>query len=131
MNALRWTWFRWTLFTALTTFSSWAHALDIAPYSAPAFAAAQAAGKPVALHFHADWCPTCRAQAEVLEALRADRALDVQVLIVDYDNEKELRKQHRVRAQSTLIVFKGRQEKTRLAGETAPDRIKAALGASL
>ena len=26
-------------------------------------------GKPVVLHFHADWCPTCRAQQAVLDDL--------------------------------------------------------------
>lgn len=43
-----------------------AGALEIKPYTASEFAEAQQAGKPVALHFHADWCPTCLAQQKVI-----------------------------------------------------------------
>ena len=38
---------------ALLASASFSHALEIAAYSAAALAAAQAADKPVALHFHA------------------------------------------------------------------------------
>ena len=50
------------LIPLLGLFALAAQALDVQPYSAKAVADAQAAGKPYALHFHADWCPTCRAQ---------------------------------------------------------------------
>jgi thiol-disulfide isomerase/thioredoxin len=36
---------------------------------------AQASGKPVAVHFHADWCPTCKAQEKAFNGLRADPQL--------------------------------------------------------
>ena len=39
-----------------------AQALTIKPFTTAEFTAAQAAGAPVAVHFRADWCPTCRAQ---------------------------------------------------------------------
>ncbi|MDH5206158.1 MAG: thioredoxin family protein, partial [Hylemonella sp.] len=59
-----------------------AHALDIQPYSADALSAAQQAGQPVALHFHADWCPTCRAQTKVFHQFSADKVLDMTLLVV-------------------------------------------------
>ena len=43
-----------------------------------------------------------------------------QVLVVDYDSEKELKKQLGVRTQSTLIAYLGRVEKARLASERLP-----------
>ena len=53
------------------------------------------------------------------------------LLVADYDVEKDLRKAMKVRTQSTMVVFKGREEKARLAGDTAPDKIRAALKAGL
>lgn len=111
--------------------SSWAQALTVTPYSAAAFAKLQAAGEPVALHFHADWCPTCRAQDKSVEALKADPALTLTVLSVDYDKESELKKQLNVRSQSTFIVYRGKVEKTRNIGETSVEGIRKTLRASL
>ena len=39
------------------------------PFNQAQFDAAKAAGKPIAVVFHADWCPTCRAQAPLLKDL--------------------------------------------------------------
>jgi thiol-disulfide isomerase/thioredoxin len=108
-----------------------AQALTLAPYSAQALAAAQQAGQPVAVHFHADWCPTCKLQEKAFAQLQAQPDLPITVLVADYDKEKDLRRAMKVRMQSTLVVFKGEQEKARLAGDTAPDKIRAALAAAL
>jgi thioredoxin 1 len=109
-----------------------AHALTIKPYTAADLAAAQNAGAPVAVHFHADWCPTCKTQAQVFETLKADSALDkVTVLIADFDKETELKKAWSVRAQATIVVFKGKTEVARNGGDTDPGKIKATLAASL
>lgn len=108
-----------------------AQALEIKPYSAEALQAAQAAGQPVAVHFRADWCPTCRVQDKSFAQLKAEKGLDITVLAVDYDKEKDLKRAMNVRAQSTLIVFKGKEERARLAGETEADKLRAALKAAL
>ena len=111
--------------------SPWALALDIQAYSASALAQAQQAGKPVAVHFHADWCPTCKLQEKSLAQLKAEPGLDLTVLVADYDKEKDLKKQMKVRTQSTFVVFRGSEEKARLAGETSADKIRAAFKAAL
>jgi thioredoxin 1 len=51
--------------TLLATFSS---ASEI-PFNQAQFDLMRTAGKPVAVVFHADWCPTCRAQAPFLKQL--------------------------------------------------------------
>jgi len=116
---------------ALCLAATAAGALEIQSYTPKALASAQAANKPVALHFHADWCPACRAQAEALGMLEADRKLDVTVFVVDYDREKELRRALGVRSQSPFVVFRGKAERARLAGDTSAARIEAALRAAL
>lgn len=120
----------WALGLALLA-SSWAQALTVAPYQAATLAKLQAAGQPVALHFHADWCPTCRAQDKALQSLKADTALDIAVLTVDYDTELALKKQLKVLGQSTFVVFRGTVEKKRVMGETTPDGIRTVLRAAL
>ncbi len=108
-------------------FGATAHAVQTEPYSAERLKSAQDAGKPVALHFHADWCSTCKVQEKVLEKLKGEKGLDVLVLIVDYDKEKDLRKNLKVLYQSTFIVYKGKSETTRILGDTDEGKIRAGL----
>jgi len=107
------------------------HALDIKPYSATALAEAQKANQPVALHFHADWCPTCRAQTGVLQQLKAEAGLDLTVLVANYDTEKDLKRRFNVRAQSTLVALHGDKETGRLIGDTTAAGIRTALKSAL
>lgn len=108
-----------------------AHALDIKPYSAAALAEAQQADKPVALHFHADWCPTCRVQEKVLHSLKAEPGLNLSVLVANYDTERDLKRRFKVVAQSSLVVLRGKKETARLVGDTSADAIRAALKSAL
>ena len=118
---------RLLLAASLLLATSVSHALTVAPYSPAALAAAQKAGEPVVLHFHASWCPTCRAQDKVFDALKADPSLKVTLMEVDYDTEKALERQLKVTAQSTLIVLHGATERSRSTGETDPARLKSIL----
>ena len=116
--------------TALTA-TPWAYALDVQPYTPERLAALQRDGKAVGLHFHAEWCGTCKAQEKSLQTIKAEGSLpQVTLLVVDYDKEKDLRKNLKVRAQSTLVVFKGNQEVARVGGDTEVPKLKAALSKS-
>lgn len=116
---------------ALLAFAASSHALVVKPYTAAALAQAQAANQPVALHFHADWCPTCLKQEKVLQSLKTEPGLDLTVLVADYDAEKALKRRFRVNVQSTLIVLHGQKEVTRLVGNTQADAIRGALKTAL
>ncbi|MBX9610752.1 MAG: thioredoxin family protein [Burkholderiales bacterium] len=116
---------------ALLAFAASSHALEVKPYTAAALAQAQAANQPVALHFHADWCPTCLKQEKVLQSLKTEPGLDLTVLVADYDAEKALKRRFRVNVQSTLIVLHGQKEVTRLVGNTQADAIRGALKTAL
>jgi thiol-disulfide isomerase/thioredoxin len=117
---------------SLMLLASAAHALTIKPFTEADFNAAQAAGKPVAVHFTATWCPTCRLQDKSLSALAADPALkDVTILAADYDKTKPLQKQMNIKSQSTFVVFKGKSEVVRNSGATDAPEIKTLLAKSL
>ncbi len=122
---------RIVLALSLALASSLSHALTVAPYTPAALAAAQRAGAPLVLHFHASWCPTCRAQDKAFEALKADPSLKVTLMEVDYDQEKALEKRMHVTAQSTLIVFHGATERSRSTGETDPAKLKSTLQSAI
>jgi thioredoxin-like negative regulator of GroEL len=108
-----------------------AHALEIKPFTPEALAAAQAAGQPVAVHFHAEWCTTCKQQEKVLAQLKTEAGLDLTLLVADYDKEKDLRRALKVRSQSTMVVFRGKEERARLGGDTDPAKFRAAFKAAL
>lgn len=89
-------------------------------------------GKPVVLHIHAVWCPTCRAQQEVLDQLMPlPEFKNLPVLRADFDTEKALLRKYHVRNQSTFIVFKNGKEVTRSTGQTDKDAIADLLRKAL
>src|SRR6266545_1339204 len=91
---------------------------NAAPFDARAFEAAQTAGKPVLVEVHADWCPTCARQKPIIGELMSRRNMKkYEVFTVDFDTQKDLLKRFGAQQQSTLIVFKGKQEVGRSTGE--------------
>lgn len=105
-----------------------AQAAQETPYNARAFAAAQAAGKPILVEIHASWCPTCKAQIPILANLeKQDKFKNLTVFRVDFDSQKDAVKAFGARMQSTLIVFKGKHEMGRSVGDTNPKSIASLL----
>jgi thioredoxin 1 len=94
------------------------------PFNAKAFAKAQEAGRPILVDVHASWCPVCRAQQPAIKAAAAKRPQLV-VYRVDFDTQKDALRQFKAQRQSTLIMFKGKQEVGRLSYDSDPDRIAA------
>jgi thioredoxin len=117
---------------AAVSLSPLASAMSPATYSHQAFAAAQAAGKPILLHITAPWCPTCKAQRPILSKLEATpKFKNLVVLDIDFDTSKPLLRKLHVAQQSTLIVYKGKKEVGRSTGDTDPASIAALLGKSI
>jgi thioredoxin-like negative regulator of GroEL len=102
------------------------------PFDATAFAAAQKAGKPILIHVHATWCPTCKAQTPILDQLTGDAMFrNLAFFIVDFDSQKDVLQKFGVRAQSTLLAFKGDKETGRSAGDTNRASIATLLDKTL
>jgi thioredoxin 1 len=94
-------------------------------FSQAAFAAAQAAGKPILVEVTAPWCPTCRAQKPIIQSLMAKPEFrTAAVFEVDFDSQKDAVRALGAQSQSTLIAFKGRTETGRSVGETNAGKIE-------
>lgn len=103
-----------------------------ANYSPAVFDAAQKAGASILVEVHATWCPTCKAQTPILSKLESEpRFAGLAVFHVDFDTQKDALKRFGAQMQSTLIVFKGAQEKGRSVGATDPLSIEELLEKSL
>ena len=85
----------------------------------------QQEGKSILVEVHAPWCPTCRAQAPVIDMLLKKKEYQsINALRVDFDSQKEALKAFNVSKQSTLIVYKGSKEMGRSTGDTSPANIE-------
>jgi thioredoxin 1 len=112
-----------------------ASAAEPSAFTPEAFLGAQQAGKPILVDITAPWCPTCKAQAPIIEELTSrDAYKDVVVFHVDFDNQKDVVRSFNARSQSTLISFRGQEEVARSVGVTDPaaieDMLAKAVGGS-
>lgn len=104
----------------LTTYATLSISAEM-PYEREHYEALRDAGKPFAIVFHANWCPTCRAQAPVLKELtQSPEFLGITVFVADFDTEKVLERSLGITQQSTIVVFKDGKESARSTGDTQP-----------
>ncbi|MCW2273729.1 thioredoxin [Rhodoblastus acidophilus] len=105
-----------------------ARAANVVAFDQAAFETAKSANKSVLVEVTAPWCPTCKAQKQVLGELFAKPEFaNLTVFEVDFDSRKDVLRTLDVRQQSTLIAYKGKQEKARSTGETGPAALAALL----
>ena len=88
---------------------------DFKPYTAEGDKAAMGEGKTTLLFFHAPWCPVCKAQEPKVQAHLNGAHKEVVAFKVDYDSNLALRKELKVEKQSTLILYRGMKEVSRLS----------------
>jgi len=111
----------------LTVFATPLFAAEI-PFNQAQYDSMVAVGKPLAVVFHADWCPICRAQAPLLKELsQAPEFKALTLFVANFDTEKALRKSLGVTQQSTVVVFKGGKESARSTGDTQQDSLAGLL----
>jgi thioredoxin 1 len=109
-----------------------AHAATVQPFSPAAFEAAQRQGRPILVDVYADWCPTCRAQKQVMDKLLPRKEFkNLLVLRLNFDEQEPHWRLLGVRRQSTLIAFRGRNEVGRSVAVTDPNAIRELLLASV
>ncbi|HMN51282.1 MAG: thioredoxin family protein [Xanthobacteraceae bacterium] len=97
-------------------------------YQAESFKKLLAAGGPVVVHVHAEWCPVCHAQIPVMARVLAQPAYrNVQAVRVNFDTDKMFLTDFKVVRQSTIVIYKGGKEIARLSYDTDPARIEQTL----
>lgn len=97
-------------------------------FTAAEFEAAQAKGSAILVDVTAPWCPTCRAQAPIIEKLSAQPNFKGLVVFhVDFDSQGDVLQKFDVQKQSTLIAFKGTKEMGRSVGDTDAGSIERLL----
>ncbi len=102
------------------------------PYTAERLAALQATDAPVLIDVRADWCPTCKKQAEVLSVLLAEPAFaGFRVLNVDWDAQRDVARALGAPRQSTLIVFRGSEQRALSVAETDIGRLRDVLATAV
>jgi thioredoxin 1 len=98
------------------------------PFSETAFRASQAEQRPVLIDVYASWCPTCRRQGQILESLLEEEAFaELVVYKLDWDAQRNVARSLGAPRQSTLIVYRGEEERGRLVADTNTDRIRELL----
>jgi thiol-disulfide isomerase/thioredoxin len=103
-----------------------------APYEKAKLDALISSGRPLVVHVHADWCPTCRRQMTVFDELFADPALaKIEAVRVNYDRDRDFLAAYKVTRQATVITFKGGKEVARVVYDADRNKIRAALAAAL
>ncbi len=97
-----------------------------ATYSTDKFVTAQKEGKHIIVEVFKQGCGTCKAQQPSLKKAKTTYPEAV-FLSIDFLDNAEAVKKFKVIKQSTIIVFKGKDEVARLVGETGKDKILAAI----
>jgi len=109
-----------------------AMALDVVPYDADNFEQARAAGKVTAIQFHSGWCPICVMQDRGVRSLKDDKDLGGAIVFqADFAKEDALRKRFNVNVFSTMVFFKGMEERSRTTGDFRPEQLKALFAKAL
>jgi thiol-disulfide isomerase/thioredoxin len=102
------------------------------PFDQKAFDAAQASGRSILVEFYTTWCPVCKVQRPFLTTLGQNpKYQKIAYYEIDFDRHKDLAREFRVHKQSTLIVFKGKNEIARSTGDTNRTSIEALVAKSL
>lgn len=99
-----------------------------AKFTEAAFKAAQDADRSILVEITAVWCPSCKAQAPILERLLTSAKFrDYVVFTIDFDSEKAAMARFDARLPSTLVVFKGPDQMGRSLADTDPTSLAALL----
>lgn len=109
-----------------------ATAVERRAFDQAGFQAAQQRGARILVDISATWCPTCKAQAPIIDSLAEQPSnSDLIIFSVDFDSQKPTVREFGARSQSTLIAFRGKTETARSVGDTDPASISALVQSTL
>lgn len=118
--------------STILLFANAASAFEKQPFDRAVFDSLQKQGKIVLLDVYAPWCPTCKKQHKVIAQYAKNHPdKEFHVLIIDYDNDKDLVKEFRAPRQSTLLLYRGTKQFWYSVAETRLDVISTELNKAI
>ncbi len=117
--------------SSLAVLPGLSQALEVKPYNSKLLQQLQSSGQPTVVQFRATMCATCTMQDNTIAKLTADKALNITVVVADYDAEAALRTALKVDRKATLVVFKGTKEVNRTQGVSGIQELRESFAAAL
>ena len=95
-------------------------------FSIEAFDKAKASGKTIVINSYEIWCGTCSAQTKVLN--QAEKEFK-EIIFLSYEQSKnkDIAKKLGIKYWTTIVVYKGNNEVSRLIGQTEKETIYSAI----
>ncbi|ERS81019.1 hypothetical protein Q672_06820 [Marinobacter sp. EVN1] len=107
------------LLLIITAVPAWAN--EQTGFTNQRFQQLQAKGALVLVDVHATWCPTCAKQSEILNSYLEQRPeADLHILKVNFDEQKQWVRHFRAPRQSTLLLYRGKEQIWFSVAETDP-----------
>lgn len=114
------------VFAVCLTAAAWA--VDKEPFSNARFAELQSQGELILVDVFATWCPTCALQQKILaNYVAAHPEVNLHVLVVDFDKDRDYVRQFRAPRQSSLFLYKGAEQVWFSVAETREEVVFAAI----
>jgi thioredoxin 1 len=105
-----------------------AMAVEKEPFTPDRFAALQKSGALILIDVHASWCSTCAKQQAILDRFAEKHPeVSLHVLQVDFDKQKEAVRNFKAPRQSTLLLYRGGEQRWFSVAETREPAIFEAI----
>ena len=95
-------------------------------FSMETFEKAKASGKTIVINSYEIWCGTCTAQTKVLDQAKKDFN-DIIFLSFEQGKYKEIAKELDIKFRTTIVIYKGNNEVSRIIGQTSKKNIYSAI----
>ena len=95
-------------------------------FSIETFEKAKASGKTIVINSYEVWCGTCTAQTKVLDQAEKDFK---EIIFLSYEQSanKDIAKKLGIKYWTTIVVYKGNNEVSRIIGQTTKEKIYSAI----
>ena len=87
---------------------------------------AKASGKTIVINSYEVWCGTCTAQTKVLDQAEKDFK-EIIFLSYEQSKNKDIAKMLGIKHWTTIVVYKGNNEVSRIIGQTKKETIYSAI----
>lgn len=95
-------------------------------FSLKSFDNAKANGKTIVINSYESWCGTCITQIKILNQAKKDFK-DIIFMSFEQKKSKEIAKELNIKHRTTIVVYKGKNEVSRLIGQTSKQIIYSAI----